>query len=205
MKAISAIVEVTLEGLDTINTRALLFGRTIGLVALGLMVLVILAQIFFRYVLNNALPWPEEAARGLMIWMMALVAPSAYRYTGFVSIDMLHDLIPARLKNYLVLAILLLCSFVSVIMLQHAWSHFSAPLLFDSSGLNRLLQDTGINQLLGTKIQFRTAYIYLAMSVLLMLILMVSLELILRQLARIIWGNERFPIPKIPTEMVANS
>ena len=188
MKAISAIVEVTLEGLDTINTRALLFGRTIGLVALGLMVLVILAQIFFRYVLNNALPWPEEAARGLMIWMMALVAPSAYRYTGFVSIDMLHDLIPARLKNYLVLAILFLCSFVSVIMLQHAWSHFSAPLLFDSSGLNRLLQDTGINQLLGTKIQFRTAYIYLAMSVLLMLILMVSLELILRQLARIIWG-----------------
>jgi len=205
MKAISAIVEVTLEGLDTINTRALLFGRTIGLVALGLMVLVILAQIFFRYVLNNALPWPEEAARGLMIWMMALVAPSAYRYTGFVSIDMLHDLIPARLKNYLVLAILLLCSFVSVIMLQHAWSHFSAPLLFDSSGLNRLLQDTGINQLLGTKIQFRTAYIYLAMSVLLMLILMVSLELIIRQLARIIWGNERFPIPKIPTEMAANS
>ena len=205
MKAISAIVEVTLEGLDTINTRVLLFGRTIGLVALGLMVLVILAQIFFRYVLNNALPWPEEAARGLMIWMMALVAPSAYRYTGFVSIDMLHDLIPARLKNYLVLAILLLCSFVSIIMLQHAWSHFSAPLLFDSSGLNRLLQDTGINQLLGTKIQFRTAYIYLAMSVLLMLILMVSLELILRQLARIIWGNERFPIPKIPTEMAANS
>jgi TRAP-type C4-dicarboxylate transport system permease small subunit len=205
MKAISAIVEVTLEGLDTINTRVLLFGRTIGLVALGLMVLVILAQIFFRYVLNNALPWPEEAARGLMIWMMALVAPSAYRYTGFVSIDMLHDLIPARLKNYLVLAILLLCSFVSIIMLQHAWSHFSAPLLFDSSGLNRLLQDTRINQLLGTKIQFRTAYIYLAMSVLLMLILMVSLELILRQLARIIWGNERFPIPKIPTEMAANS
>ena len=205
MKAISAIVEVTLEGLDTINTRVLLFGRTIGLVALGLMVLVILAQIFFRYVLNNALPWPEEAARGLMIWMMALVAPSAYRYTGFVSIDMLHDLIPARLKNYLVLAILLLCSFVSVIMLQHAWSHLSAPLLFDSSGLNRLLQDTGINQFLGTKIQFRTAYIYLAMSVLLTLILMVSLELILRQFARIIWGNEHFPIPKIPSEMGANS
>ena len=127
MKAISAIVEVTLEGLDTINTRALLFGRTIGLVALGLMVLVILAQIFFRYVLNNALPWPEEAARGLMIWMMALVAPSAYRYTGFVSIDMLHDLIPARLKNYLVLAILLLCSFVSVIMLQLSLIHISEP------------------------------------------------------------------------------
>jgi len=118
---------------------------------------------------------------------------------------MLHDYIPWRLKNYLILAILLLCTFVSVIMLQHAWSHFAAPLLFDSSGLNRLLQDTGLNQLLGTKIQFRTAYIYLAMSVLLTLILMVSLELILRQFARIVWGNERFPVPKIPTEMGSNS
>jgi len=201
VKSISAVLAV----LDAINTRALKLGRTVGYVALGLMVLVILAQIFFRYVLNNALPWPEEAARGLMIWMMALVAPSAYRYTGFVSIDMLHDFIPARLKNYLMLAILLLCTFVSIIMLQHAWSHFSAPLLFDSSGLNRLLQDTGINQFLGTKIQFRTAYIYLAMSVLLTLILMVSLELILRQFARIIWGNEHFPIPKIPSEMGAKS
>tara|TARA_B110000503_G_scaffold97920_1_gene146816 strand:+ start:126 stop:731 length:606 start_codon:yes stop_codon:yes gene_type:complete len=201
MKNVSAI----LEAFDAINTRALSLGRAIGLVAIGLMVLVILAQIFFRYVLNNALPWPEEAARALMIWMMAMVAPSAYRYTGFVSIDMLHEYIPARLKNYLILAILLLCTFVSIIMLQHAWTHFSSPLLFDSSGLNRLLQDTGINQLLGTKMQFRTAYIYLAMTVFLTLILMVSLELIMRQFARIIWGDENFPLPKIPKVMAANS
>jgi len=201
MKNISAM----LEAFDTINTRALSWGRAVGLVALGLMVLVILTQIFFRYVLNNALPWPEEAARALMIWMMALVAPSAYRYTGFVSIDMLHEYIPTRLKNYLILSILLLCTFVSIIMLQHAWAHFSSPLLFDSSGLNRLLQDTGINQLLGTQIQFRTAYIYLAMSVFLVLILMVSLELIMRQFARIIWGDENFPLPKLPNVMAANS
>jgi len=201
MKNVSAI----LAAFDTINTRALSFGRAIGLVALGLMVLVILAQIFFRYVLNNALPWPEEAARALMIWMMAMVAPSAYRYTGFVSIDMLHEYIPTQVKNYLILAILLLCTFVSIIMLQHAWTHFSSPLLFDSSGLNRLLQDTGINQLLGTQMQFRTAYIYLAMTVFLMLILMVSLELIMRQFARIIWGNENFPLPKLPNVMAANS
>ena len=201
MKTIRAVLAM----FDAINTRVLILGRAIGLVALGLMVLVILTQIFFRYVLNNALPWPEEAARALMIWMMAMVAPSAYRYTGFVSIDMLHEYIPARLKNYLILSILILCTFVSIIMLQHAWTHFSSPLLFDSSGLNRLLQDTGINQLLGTQIQFRTAYIYLAMSVFLTLILMVSLELVMRQFARIIWGNESFPSPKLPNVMAVNS
>jgi len=58
---------------------------------------------------------------------------------------------------------------------------------------------------LGTQIQFRTAYIYLAMSVFLMLILMVSLELIMRQFARIIWGDKNFPLPKLPNVMAANS
>jgi len=33
------------------------------------MVIVILLQVFFRYVLNNALPWPDELARFLMLWM----------------------------------------------------------------------------------------------------------------------------------------
>ena len=59
-------------------------GRHIAWVALALMVSVILAQVFFRYVLNNALAWPDEAARFLMLWMTALIAPTALRVGGFV-------------------------------------------------------------------------------------------------------------------------
>ena len=187
-----------------INDVLLRIGRGIGCVALGLMVLAILLQIFYRYVLNNALPWPEEAARALMIWMMALVAPSAYRYAGFVSIDLVPDMLAKKIRSVFMLAILLLCAVVSVIMLSHAWAHFSAPLLFDSSGLNRLLQDSGINQLLGTDLQFRTAYIYLAMSVLLVLMLSVSAELILRMVGRLIGDEDEFPDPAMPATMVDN-
>ncbi len=39
------------------------------------MVVCILIQVFFRYVLNNALPWPDEAARFLMLWMTGFIAP----------------------------------------------------------------------------------------------------------------------------------
>ena len=56
-----------------INTHILRVGRQIAWMALALMVLVILAQVFFRYVLNNALAWPDEAARFLMLWMTALI------------------------------------------------------------------------------------------------------------------------------------
>ena len=97
MTALLAILSV----LGRINSVALAVGRTLGYGALALMVIAILLQIFFRYALNNALPWPEEAARGLMIWMMALVAPSAYRHAGFVSIEMVPHMLPRRWRDEL--------------------------------------------------------------------------------------------------------
>jgi TRAP-type C4-dicarboxylate transport system permease small subunit len=166
-----------------------------------LMVFCILLQIFFRYALNNALPWPEEAARALMIWMMALVAPSAYRYAGFVAIEMVPDMMPRKIRALLMFAILVLATMVIAVMLSHAWAHFSAPLLFDSSGLNRLLQDSGINQLLGTSLEFKTAYVYLAMTVLLVVMLIVSAELILRQVGQFLWSEEEFPTLQAPAIM----
>ncbi|MDA9735148.1 TRAP transporter small permease subunit, partial [SAR116 cluster bacterium] len=53
-------------------------GRNLAWIAIFLMVIVILLQVFFRYVLNNALPWPDELARFLMLWMTGFIAPSAY-------------------------------------------------------------------------------------------------------------------------------
>ena len=62
------------------NTILLKLGRQLATVAIGLMVIIILIQVFFRYGLNSALPWPDEAARFLMLWMTGLIAPSAYRW-----------------------------------------------------------------------------------------------------------------------------
>jgi len=197
LAALNGILSV----LTRINTALLAFGRTLGWIALMVMVFVILAQVFFRYALNNALPWPEEAARALMIWMMALVAPSAYRWGGFVSIDLLADALPRIARNILLLAIFVLSLVVLVIMLSHAWTHFSSPILFNSSGLNRLLQNTGINQALGTNLEFRTSYIYLAMSVCLALMISVSAELILRLIGRMAAGEDAFATPEMPVTM----
>ena len=78
-----------LKILGAINEGILRIGRAIGVVAVALMVVAILIQVFFRYVLNNALPWPDEAARFCMLWMTGLMAPTAFRTGGFVAIDML--------------------------------------------------------------------------------------------------------------------
>ncbi|MEL6946868.1 MAG: TRAP transporter small permease subunit [Pseudomonadota bacterium] len=196
-----AFVQGILGLITRINTGVLALGRNLGWIAMMAMVLIILTQVFFRYVLNSALPWPEEAARAFMIWMMALVAPSAYRWGGFVSIDLLADALPRVARNLLLLAIFALSLVVLIIMLGHAWTHYSSPILFNSSGLNRLLQDSGINELLGTNLEFRTSYIYLAMSVCLAMMISVSCELILRLIGRMMAGEDAFPTPDLPVAM----
>ena len=94
-----------LKGLVGLNTVLLKIGRQLAWIAIGLMVIIILIQVFFRYGLNSALPWPDEAARFLMLWMTGFIAPSAYRWGGFVSIEMLFRLLPSRLIKFLILRI----------------------------------------------------------------------------------------------------
>ena len=86
-----------LKGLVGFNTIILKLGRQLAWIAIGLMVVIILIQVYFRYVLNSALPWPDEAARFLMLWMTGFIAPSAYRWGGFVSIEMLFRMLPLSL------------------------------------------------------------------------------------------------------------
>ena len=199
MRAYAAALDV----LTRVNTFALAIGRTLSWIALALMVAIILAQVFWRYALDAPLSWPEEAARGLMIWSMALIAPTAWRYGGFVSIDLVPDALPPRVGEILRLVILLLATVVLLFLLSQAWDQYTARMLFNSSGLNRLLQDSGINQLLGTNLEFRTSAIFFAMSVLFATMLSVSAELIMRALGRLFAGEDAFPEPDRPFALMA--
>ena len=49
--------------LERFNRLVGWIGSYLSILALALMVLIILLQVFRRYVMNNALPWPDEAAR----------------------------------------------------------------------------------------------------------------------------------------------
>jgi TRAP-type C4-dicarboxylate transport system permease small subunit len=75
---------------------------------LAIMLGMILAQVFFRYVLNDSLVWTEELAKFSMVWVACLVAPWAYRAHLNVSIQMFADALPAVLRRITELVITLL-------------------------------------------------------------------------------------------------
>jgi len=103
------------------NDVVLRIGRGVAVVAIALMVLAILIQVFFRYVLNNALPWPDEAARFAMLWMTGLIAPMAYRRGGFVAIDMVVRMLPERIGALLSLFLLAVAGVVLAMAVQIGW------------------------------------------------------------------------------------
>ena len=110
MKAVAFLVRL----LAYVNERLLLVGRGVGIAAVAVMVVVTILQVFCRYVLDNALAWPDEAARFCMLWMAGLMAPTAYRRGGFVAIDTIPALMPRRLAEVLSLVLLTLSLVVLV-------------------------------------------------------------------------------------------
>ncbi|WP_439139490.1 TRAP transporter small permease [Roseicyclus sp.] len=100
-----------------VNASALTMGRWLGAVCILLMVVIILTQVFFRYVVGLGLAWPEEASRFLMLWSAGLMIGSAYRRGGFVAIDLLAALLPRLLQHFLTLVLFAL----AMIILWKAW------------------------------------------------------------------------------------
>ena len=177
--------------LQNINTFILRIGRQLAWIAILMMVIVIIIQVFFRYVLNNALPWPDEVARFLMLWMTGLIAPSAYRWGGFVSIDMLERFLPKILSNILIFLILLVSLSVLLIGFEMGLKHINAGWIFSSSSIKIPFS------LIGGKTEaMKLAWMYMSLPVGIFLLILVNVELVLRNILSIFNSENNLPLDK---------
>lgn len=179
-----------LAPISFVNEHVLRFGRAIGIVAVALMVLAILIQVFYRYVLNNALPWPDEAARFCMLWMAGLMAPTAFRRGGFVAIDMLGQALPTRIGQVLTLLLLLISAVVLWVAVSIGYS--------EVTGFGGRFATASLY--LPTSITFDSwfriprSWMMLSMFVGMVLLLVVNIELILRNVIALLGGENRMPV-----------
>lgn len=67
----------------------------------GTMTVVVLAGVFFRYVLEAPLPWSEELARYLMVWGASLGASVAFEQGSHVAVTILLDKFPGTVGKIL--------------------------------------------------------------------------------------------------------
>ncbi|MBD8876215.1 TRAP transporter small permease [Roseibium polysiphoniae] len=181
------IVLAIISPLGWINEKVLGIGRAIGVIAVAAMVAAILIQVVFRYVFNNALPWPDEAARFCMLWMTGLMAPTAFRRGGFVAIDMLCNLLPRTLGTLLNLFLLTICLAVLLTAVKIGWSEvtgfggrFATASLFVPVSLD-----------LSEWLRVPRSWMMASMLVCIVLLISVNIELILRTLVALFGGRDR--------------
>ena len=173
-----------------VNASALTLGRWIGAACIALMVVFILAQVFFRYVMDNALAWPEEASRFLMLWSAGLMIGTAYRRGGLVAIEVLTAILPGLLRHLLTLALLALSLMILWAGLQigirevtgisgrFATDSLSVPISLDLSQWKKVPKSWQMS----------------SMVVGLVAMIAVNIELMLREFISLIGGGRRLPM-----------
>ena len=186
---VAAILTSILRPFSAVLPFVLMIGRNIAWMALGIMMAVILLQVVMRYVFNNALAWPEEAARFCMLWMTGLIAPSAMRWGGFVAIEMLPQAMPKRAGNVLMLVLLVLSAIVMYVSIQFGWSHtFGFGGNFDASAMRIPLDWVG-----GESIRVKLRDMYGALLLGVVMIFVVTIELILRNIILLLNPDQELP------------
>jgi TRAP-type C4-dicarboxylate transport system permease small subunit len=175
-----------INGLGALNAALLALGRWLGATCVALMVVVILLQVFFRYVLGDALAWPEEAARFLMLWMTGLMAPTAFRLGGFVSIEMLVRLLPKGPAALLALVLLGLSLLVLIVGIRIGWSEVTGLAgRFTTDSLSVPMPD------FSGWVKVPKAWMMASLVLGLGLMIMVCVELILRALVTLGGAEDR--------------
>lgn len=147
-----------------------------GLLLIAMVVVVIL-QIVFRYILNDSLIWTEELAKTMMVWTAFLVAPWAYRAGANVRIEIFVDEMPRVVRKSLELFLNLLVLWIVVVFLWESFGFWQRGLTVRADSL-----------------PIQVAWFYSVVPAVFTLMLLAGTELTLRNILALMHPAEDFEI-----------
>jgi TRAP-type C4-dicarboxylate transport system permease small subunit len=103
---------VALAALDACERWFVAVNRGVLIVLLGSMAVIVFANVLMRYLTNASIPWSEEVARHMMIWLTFLGAGPVLRAGAHIAVENLQDAAPlATARAIRLLVVLLLMAF----------------------------------------------------------------------------------------------
>ncbi len=107
-------VDLVLGALDRL-------ARGACVLTIGGMVVIVAAQVFARYVLNNSIGWADEVARLLFVWSIFLAIPVGIPAASHIGITLLTDRLPEGARAALGRA---MAAVAAALTLLVAWQSF---------------------------------------------------------------------------------
>ena len=100
-----------------IDRHVLAANRLLMIAAMAAMSVIVFASVSIRFLTDYSIPWAEEVARYLMVWLTFLGAGPVLRYGGHIAVENLQDSLPPRaaLALRVVIAALLFAFFAFMV------------------------------------------------------------------------------------------
>jgi TRAP-type transport system small permease protein len=90
--------------LKKIDTWLKALERVVGLIAsaaLAIVTVIILTQVFYRYLLGSSFSWAEELARYLIVWISFVLLGLAFNKNELLSLDLVVSFFPRNIRKLL--------------------------------------------------------------------------------------------------------
>ena len=103
------------------------------------MTLVIWGQVFYRYVLNYGIPWAEEIARFLLIWLGFFGSAIVFYEQGHVSIDFIIEKFSPNRQRWIKILNLFLALYFFFFLFKYGfdYAYFGIRLISPATGISR--------------------------------------------------------------------
>jgi TRAP-type C4-dicarboxylate transport system permease small subunit len=118
--------------------------RLLGVALLGAIVVAIILQVFFRYVMQNPLVWVMEFSSGCFIWGTFLCVSYALKKNRHITLNSLTAYLPDRVRAFLrataylliiILCVIMIAKAVNVINVEGRSTTVSLPIMIPKSWL----------------------------------------------------------------------
>ena len=90
---------------------------------MAVMIVVVAAQVFFRYVVFYPLSWSEELSRYVLIWVTFLGASAGIKRKAHFGVQAATYFLPPRFRQTLTMVIYLLALGVFLVMIYFGWQN----------------------------------------------------------------------------------
>jgi TRAP-type C4-dicarboxylate transport system permease small subunit len=92
-----------------------------------LLLIVMSAQVLWRYVFNDPIYWSEELARYLFVWLTFLAASMAFRDHKHMAVDLIQPFLPPAARRWQDVIITSILALFFVVVLVIAPESFGSP------------------------------------------------------------------------------
>jgi len=104
------------------------------------MVVIISAQVWYRFILNDPLSWSEEAGRYLFVWISFMGAAAGVRYQVHLGLDLIEKFLSPRACRFLVVLVNLIIQVFLLIIIYGGFKILGVIRFQESPSMNISMQ-----------------------------------------------------------------